>query len=356
MLLEKEFCVTVDVADVCNFCANKGPLLMAALHDEYAGRCYMGCYIIEIVEIIMASACHLITTNSSAEGYIEVKFMARVAVFSQWDILVGVEVMMNEKMLIGVHGDKVRKTGLATVALLPSKAVEALAVGQQIAVRVVVAGHTPMQERASVYAVLLTCDAAAQVYRLRGALDKAASAELAPMLAAVETELAAREELVATRRADLWFFELLLYSYRARRAGTGTDSQTLPAWEGGPSWEGPPALVPHAEGCAVRNVLDIVRKVVHDGESVPVTGAWSRPLNLYRSSPLAAVADGRHLPAGWIAATESAPRVVFALFLKNILDFLVATRELAQLYSTEELVRKHFALWAAMRAAQTPVD
>jgi hypothetical protein len=46
---------------------------------------------------------------------------------------------------------------------------------------------------------------------------------------------------------------------------------------------------------------------------------------------------------------------VFATYLKNILDFLVASRELTLVYGTQELIDKHLNVFGVMRAAQTPV-
>jgi hypothetical protein len=89
------------------------------------------------------------------------------------------------------------------------------------------------------------------------------------------------------------------------------------------------------------------------GENVPVAGVWSRSLALYRSSPLVGVARGAP-PAAW-TTVDGTPRAVFAEFLKNILDFLVATRELIEVYNTRELLdNKHHNLWGVMRAAQRP--
>jgi hypothetical protein len=98
-------------------------------------------------------------------------------------------------------------------------------------------------------------------------------------------------------------------------------------------------------------VLDIVRRVV-GGERVPVAGVWSRSLALYRSSPLVAVVrEGGAVPGAW-TVVDGAPRAVFAEFLKNILDFLVATRELALVYNSRKLIEDHTSLWRTMRTAQ----
>ena len=356
MQYEKVFDSTVDVSNPINFCADKANHLLARLRDKYVGRCFKGAYIVGISRVLDAGACAVVRTNGSGEGYVDVRFLAEVAVFSRWDILTGVEVVSQQQMLVGSFAGRAAGPGpvpRAVVMVLASKAVEALAVGQKIAVRVLVAQHAPMQEQASVVGSLLVCDQTAPAFRLRGVLDSAASAELAPMLAAVEAELRARAALAEARRADLWFFERLLYAYRAPAgapaAPADAPAQTVAAWAGGPAWQGPPALQAVEAGAAPLSVLDIVRRAV-GGESVAVAGTWCRSLALYRSSPLVAVARAA-APEGW-AVVDGAPRAVFAEFLKNILDFLVATREMVAVYDQRALVDSHQNVWGVMRAAQ----
>jgi hypothetical protein len=361
----KVFEATVEVRNPINFAADTDRHLLVALRGTYAGRCYKGTYVVEVLEIRRRSPCHLSRSNGSAEGYIDVEFLAEVAVFSQWDILVGVEVVNNAPMIVGTYGPPLQggageqprpsAGARAIVSLRASKASEAIAVGQKIPVRVLVVSHVPMQPQASVVGALLTCDQAAPVYRLRGALDVAARLELEPMLTAIEAELGARAILAETRKADLWFFELLLHAHREARPGPARPDQALPAWPGGPVWAGPAA--PGGEGGPVQSVLEIAHRVVRSGETVQVGGIWSRPLGLFRSSPLAAKGDPHGPgPAGWDPPVDGTPREVFAIFLKNILDFLVATRELTALYSTRPLLDAHMNVWSAMRKAQRVVD
>jgi hypothetical protein len=366
MLFEKVIDATVNVRNPINFCADKERHVMAELRNTFVGRCFKGAFIVQIVSVLQESLCRLTSTNASGEGYIDVQFVAQVAVFSRWDILVGVEIVSHQQMLVGTYDARPplaargaggeepaqaavgTKNARAVVSLLASKAVEALAVGQKISVRVVMAQHQPLQPQAAVVGTLLVCDQAAPVYRLRGALDGAAKAELGPVLAAIELELEARAALVESRKADLWFFELLLYAYR----GTTTPPDQQVPGPGGTAWGGPGGLRPLEEGAIPQNVLQLVRRAV-DGEAVPVAGYWSRSLALYRSSPLAAQAAA--LPPGWSEAATGEPRAVFAEFLKNILDFLVAIRQMAELYNTRELVDSHRGLWTAMRSIQKPV-
>jgi hypothetical protein len=365
MLLEKVIEVTIPVRNPINFCADKGRHLMVELRNTYEGRCFRGVYIVAVKSILRASACNIEKTNANGEAYVDVQFLADVVYFGRWDILVGVVVASHQQMVVGTYeapagpgSDPEAGEGAAppgrgarpktVVSILASKSAEALAVGQKIPVRVVVAEHQPLRPEAAVIGTLLVSDQTAPAYRLEGALDAAARAELAPLLEVIDVELEARAALVQARKADLWFFELLLYAYRGSAAPA---DRTIAAGEGAPAWTGPEGLRRVEAGAEEKNVLEIARRAVA-GESVPVAGYWSRSLAIYRSSPLAARAASP--PDGWAPPVDGAPRAVFALYLKNILDFLVATREMVELYDTPEVHGAHRNVWAAMRAAQKP--
>ena len=147
---------------------------------------------------------------------------------------------------------------------------------------------------------------------------------------------------------ELWFFERLLYSYKADEKDAATTR--VEAWPGGPTWSGPVARAP--EGPAdYQSVIAIARRLVVDGETTDMAGVWSRPLDVYRSSPLVA---SRAEPQPDEPLIESSARVVMVEFMKNVLDFLTATRELVEQYNTPELVKSHFNLWGVMRAAELP--
>lgn len=350
----KDIDTTINVADPVNFSADKLRHLLVELNNRYVGRCFMGGYICGIEGINRAGACHLVSTNTSGGGFVDVQFRARVATISRWDILVGVVVGYQQQIIVGKYGSPAGVKAIVTV--LAAKGAETLAVGQRIPVRVIRAQHQPMQPQVSVAGTLLVCDQVAPVYRLQGGaattmLPREARAELAPLLQRIEVELEARAVLVKTRAAELWFFERLLYAFRAGPDADAGAALAVAAWPGGLAWDGPPGGAGD-DGCV--SILALARQVVVDGEEVDMAGFWARPLDVYRSSPLAATAREAP-PAAWgDNIIDSTARAVAAEFLKNILDFLAATRELVEQYDTRKLVDDHFNVWAAMRAAQMP--
>jgi hypothetical protein len=330
MQYEKVIDGTIDIHNPINFCADKTRYLFAEIKSKFIGKCFKGVYIVSIKSVLDCSACHIIRTNSTGEGYVDVRFVASVVSYNRWDIITGIEVVSRQQLVIGT-------TDRAVVSVLASKAAETLAIGQKIAIRTVLAQHAPQQTKISVVGTLLTCDQAAPTYRLRGTLDHNAKIELEPMFRAIEAELQLREKLNTT------FFEQLLYSYRKKSAASG---DTIKTWPGGPVWVGPSSVSHVGE---VKNVLEIVHRVIND-ESVPIMGSWTRALSIHRSSPLVMLVEPSDTDI------EGSVRVVFAEFLKNILDFLVAARELAAVYNTQELIDKHLNIWSVMRNAQKLID
>ncbi len=359
----KVFDYTLTIPNPVHFCANKAGHTLGMLQAQLVGKNFKGARIVRIDSVLAMSAVHIQRTNGSGGGYMDVRVLAETEVFAKWDILVGVRILYNKPIVLGVYaprggterlGEAAAGAATAVVTLAATEITRTLAQDQLVAVRVIQASHPPMKQQVAIYGVPLSCDRAAPVYRLRGTLDKTAQAALGPLLSAIAEELAARQDLVAARRADLWFFESLLHPMRVTPGPPETD-QAIPAWPGGPEWVGP--LDP--QGGPVHgavSVLDVVRRAVVLGESVPVAGVWSRPLGLYRSSPLAVhlAAELGAPPEDWGPVVDGTAKAVFAEFLKNILDYLGAIRELPAVYGTPELIKQHTGLWEAMRRMQRP--
>ena len=75
MLLVKNYTATLDVRDPDDYCGNPRRAAFNYLRQFYAGRCYQGAFILEIVDIVRVSHCRLKdTTSLNAEGYVDVEF------------------------------------------------------------------------------------------------------------------------------------------------------------------------------------------------------------------------------------------------------------------------------------------
>lgn len=341
MLTEKAYEVTLTVANPINACADPEGYLRGELTRAYVGRCFKGAFIVALLRILSRSRCRINTSNTSGEGIFDVRFLAQVAVFSRGDILVGVRVTNTTPIVAGEYGD-LSMVGptvspRAGIYMIHSEAVKTLEKGKIIPVRVLAAQHGPMQPAASVVANLFTCDRdeppAWWVPPESPPLDTAA---LAPLVAAIDAEYARRAELVETHEGSLWFFEGRLYAFR--RAGPAA----APEWVSVGAWRGPAPLV------AVDGAADVLA-LAREGGAVGGR-TWTRPLGLYRSSPLAAGTPEPEPPleVPAVGATE-----VWLQLLREILDHAVAMRELTLTYPTIEALKSHQAVWMVMNAAQT---
>ena len=348
MQCEKTINGTIDVDNIINYASNADAYIRDAIGEKYVGRCFKGVYIVGIKQIVAASSCKICQSNNFGDGYVDVVFTANAVVFARWDIITGVRVVSQQKMVICEYESK--ETGVRAVVVVLSAHAGTLAVGQIISVRIRNVTHNPMQDQVSIEGMVLTCDPGAIVYRMSGVLGQSAVSELTPLYNALSTELELREKLISKNRGQLWFFEKMLYSYKGTAAqGVDSSDQTVSTWSGGPAWQGPGIL--KSDGAQQKNILEIVHRVI-GGEEVPVDGLWSRSLGLYRSSPLVSVAEEGKAPPEWNSPFDNKPRIVFAQYMKNIYDYLVATREMVNVYPTTTEIDEHQNVWSVMVSAQ----
>ncbi len=378
MLHVRQFDATLHVRNPINLCINKRANVMLLLRNQYEGKNLKGSHIVRIREISKMSSCRITSNNISGEGGVDVCFLADVAVIAQWDIVPCVNIMRTEQVIVGsteVDRDAADLSAANIAAsLIPTPEARTLRVGQKIAIRVIQSEHAYMQRSIAVVGALLTCDRVAPVYRLKGSLTQDAAAGLLPAADAIGRELADRASLSEARAGDVMFFEMLLYSYASppkavREAATNTVVENA----GAAAWEGPPSYAPVGDQAAVVNLLDLIRKVAEGGGSSRVDGLWSRPLGVYRSSPLVARAEKKPTaagttpdaeqgakpaitrPDGWGKPVEEDTVVVFQTFLSSMLNFLYTVRMFVISFDSKTAIDEHFNVWAAMRAAQTPL-
>ena len=338
MISEKIFEVTLNIKNPINFCANKSQQILLNLQEIYCGKCYKGAYITKIKSILNSSKCILESTNTSGDCIIDVQFLAEILTFNMWDIMVGIDITDVKGMVLGKYGGN-EKNPQSIVTLEISKLTETLAKGQKIAIRVIKTKYQPMQTNLSILGIPLSCDQRAPIYKLKGSLNQSMVVDFKPLYESIKSELILRNELIKNKRAELWFFESLLYSYRQPNK---KDSQKIA------DWEGPISVSSQPEA---KNILSIIETVI-SGKDVSVSGYWSRTLTIYRSSPIVEMYST--LPKDWEQPIVNEPHIAFVSFLQNILSFLTATRELVECYNTQELIDGHKNIWTVMESMQRP--
>lgn len=323
MILDKIFEVTLNINNPINFCINKKQNIIVELNNIYTHKCYMGAYILEIIDILQSSSCRIVNTNSSGTGILDVKFLASVYILNSWDILVGVEIEKNQSLLIGRYK---KRNLVIDVTFKPTNIQSSLLnIGQLVPVRVIKAIHKPRDNKIAVASVLLTCDRKAIVYRVRGEILKSALPEIEMLFNSIEEELRYRQNINLNA---LLFFESLLYSYK--NMPNDTEKITF----GQTYWEGPKCSF----NCI--NILDTL--------NMDLTGFWSRPLNICKSSPFLTKIQDK--PTEYVL---TAPHLMIIEIAKNILTFLTAIREFTEVYPDEpNNTSSNFNIWNIMRHAQ----
>jgi hypothetical protein len=338
MILTRIYDVTLNVTNPINFCTNKKAHVLIELNNYYTNKCFMGSFIIEILDILQMSSCRIVSSNSTANATIDVKFSAKVFVLSTWDILVGIEIEKNSSLVTGKYK---QDSMVIHVSFTPTNLqANMLNIGQIVPVRVVKSIHRPKESDISVAAVLLTCDRKNVYYKVKGEISKQYLPDIQELLSKIITELNRRKEI--TKKNILMFFESLLYSYRDCPASAVTRIDNHDT-----EWEGPTKAEPAK---AELNKADEPKGklfTIFDLLGMDLTGYWTRPLNVCRSSPFVSMTATK--PAEYFL---TAPHLLVTEFMTNILTFLVATRELTETYD-DALIKSHENIWNIMRKNQS---
>ena len=345
-IFNKKIITTFNIKNPINFCTNKLEHIRNLIDNQYIGHCWAGAFILSIKELNEddISGCSICKTNTSGEGIINVKFTAEVIMFKHMDILIGVEIVHNQTMILGLY-ESLPKLIRAIVSIPPTskhlssipliKSIEALSIGQKIPIRIIDANHSPMAKEATIFGSLLVCDKVTSIYKLQGILNSSAKQDLLPLLTAIQEELLIRNSM----DDKFLYFEKNLYSYREKQG-----ENLIIKTENYADWLGPPAITEKN----IINLLEFINKAIDTKQGLSVTGYWSRSLTIYRSSPMIKFTE----ECSEVYIEEGNITSVFIRFLKNMLDFLMAIRQMSDLYNTPEMIKSHKNIWESMQAVQ----
>lgn len=350
MRFTKLFTVSMDIENPTNFMYDEVKHAMIQLRNEYEQRCYQGCFIVHILEIIKISDCIIITTNLDGNGKITVKFKADVCVYRIRDILTDVTIQKLEKFIFGSHEieniqnvqniqkeQKEQKGQNVIVTLSRSELAKTLRIGQKISVVVHRVLYKPFKPTVAIAASVLTRESIAPVFQVQGTISRDDINTLFKYVIKINEELEKRETLIVDGyKEGLWFFEELLYG---STSDFKKDDETIQS-EGYINWQGPSSKKT-VDGTL--NILNIINNIQTSGEDYDMTGYWTRDIALFRSSPLINKLEKSELPI------QVPPIVLIDIYLNNILNSLQATREMVGIYNTDELLKSHKNLWVAMQ-------
>lgn len=348
MLIEKIYAVTIDVHDPEDYCVRPDEYILTHLRRRFTGRNHQGAHIVKILKILRRSDCRIKETNLSGEGYIDVKFLARVMALGLWDIVTGVLVTSLTPLTVGKAMREEGKLLVNVLPKLPKFGGEGQGVpvrlGQTVAVRISSIIYPPDQRQATIVGPLLTCDLSAPAFLLATDLTEQDALTLEPLATRVRAQLKTRAALVKTRREDVFFFETLLYAYafNLERPQQAVESAEAEPWVG-------PGGVDLPTGVTAVNLLSLLSGARRGGGKTQ--GVWCRDLSLYRSSPLAAFA-AEPLPQ-WAEPLALPPLTAFTAMLQTVHEFAKAVNEMVETYTSQEHLNEHKNIWLAMRSVQS---
>jgi hypothetical protein len=90
-----------------------------------------------------------------------------------------------------------------------------------------------------------------------------------------------------------------------------------------------------------------------DGEPPNVIGIWSRPLNVFKSSPIAYFTPEETPPTeDNNILEEGSADTVFIRYFKDMLDYLTIIRKMSELYTDTATIKAHQNIWDGMKEVQ----
>ena len=339
MFVKKNFIRTIQVDNIGIFCSyDLSESLQEYAKREFLHKTFDEFLIVEVLRVVRRGHLQLVSSNLSGTATIDVIFEVLAMKLFYDEIVTGLHVFKTDPTII-FHDSKkfitggIKKTGIAKV----------VQVGNSIPIRIRSSEYAPNQNHIAVRGSILTCDTSFYVFKLTDALSKKDIDSLSANIRNCIQELEKREAHIAKSREAhdaLWIMEGMFYSY----------NYVLPNIEAeikgsNHAWHGPTGLPVDS---AV-NLLDFLRegkfKDMHKFY-------WSRPLELFRSSPL--VSKTSDPPEKGVVVSQPAV-VVFATFLESVFYWLKAIRELAEEFDTKEKIMNQRNLWAAIRKQQLEV-
>lgn len=378
MAEEREFCKTFVIRNPMdpNYSKDKKKYIMNILNSKFVNHCHGGCLIIKIKKIDEISMCEIINSNLSGSGQVNVKFTAYVKSFYNGELICYVQILKTSPFIIGNYRDIIKIPQeeeefevQATVSLqygvnmgtIPlEKTISSIRESQFVPMRIIQCLHKCLESRVGIVGELIMCDQRYNKYIVTSPITELGMYNIYLILYEIREELTLRsnilENLDENIKNNILYFESLFYSYKYNTKISidninQIESKYYPIW-----WGLHPMTIGEKDNGETINLLDYFSK-----ESPNVIGMWSRPLHLFKSSPMAVFEPMPDTSAMAMPGTsdqkydileEGKSDVVFITFFKNMLDSLKIIRKMSELYNTDALLKSHQNLWDGMKSVQ----
>jgi hypothetical protein len=360
---EKRFIISILVSDPFNpnLSINTENYILGVLNEQYVGKCYNGALILKINTIDEISSCEIITTNLLGNGNINVKFTAMIRRFYPGEFLPNVWVQKTQPSILGSYAEDNDGISVMAYIMIPygiqfepsplKQSIMTIREHQRIPMRVIDVYHKCANPIPAIGATLLVCEKKYNKYIITSSVGKGIKKMLSPLMKRIEEELQLRNDITPDIKENILFFESLLYSYRSKENKENKITST-----NFPEWAGPNEIPMSVDG-EVINLLDYLHNIDDNIANDNIIGIWSRPLNIYKSSPNAVfrkLSPGEELDmeADPLLIEEGSPESVFIRFLKDILDYLSIVRKMAEYYIDNATLMSHKNIWDAMKEVQ----
>lgn len=299
MLCDKIIEVGLDVSDPIALYAGDG--LMSILSLKYEGKCFRACLIKKVVRVIETTDCIINREGAPNFGTMSIRFLARVLVYSEGEIINGCEVVRHD-----ANSSIVCKSTDASI-MISDKLFESITEGQKISIRVGVARYNIGASSVSVNGIPFIQEQILTVYKYTPGADS----ELARgLLAAIDEEKAKMKELRAGPNAKHWdIMEQVIYAYSTQQ-------------------EKPKDAIEISIDAFIHGPRE-TRYVSRD----PRIG--TRDCVYGYAQP----------PAGAIVNNQLVPSAVMIALLQDYYDYIRTVREFTEIYNTSEMISKHSNLW-----------
>lgn len=206
MRVEKVLETSLRVANPLSFARDIRGGIIGMLNRDLLHRCFKGCYIEEIKDIIKHSEIFISTDGDRSDGKVDVMFRVVASVYYVGEIITGAKVTHKERGIIFAETPKCQ------IFMNFHKTLETISEGQIISVRVGTVKYSPYSSQVSINAYPMLPITKPTVYKL-STVDKT-SPEIVSALAQHTEAVAKLEAAKAAQPKSYEFFVGLLHAYK----------------------------------------------------------------------------------------------------------------------------------------------
>ena len=333
MLYTTDLLYTIIVENPIEFCADKEANALQYLTNTFTGINFGGYHIVEVRSIVKISRCSIVPSNLTCNGRINVQFTCLINVIDPY--IANMKVYRTDPRITCASDDHTIVVGLTQ--LEDHKVIQK---DQFIPIKIAVPQYEPFKKTITATGSLLHCDTNYIVYKVTGIFSQQHAKDLMFMVNSIKKELELRLEVPDTGFINI--FELLFYSYNNTKKTTiEIKSDNFPSWFG-------PDQIKTINNQV--NLLDLIKEASETPKGVDITGFWSRPLAIYRSSPL--VVRNKQ-PMDTELIVEQPANVAISELL-NTMRIINVIRDLTVKFNTIDKLSNQRQIWKVIKNYQKP--